>query len=171
MLRGKLAKKKLYGRRREFFPDLLFVLRNSPRLTRVYRGGLTPALRERLMVAAAAVYGCRFCSWLHTRGALRIGVDKEELVRLTGGIIEGCPEEYSIAVLYAQHWADSNAHPSPEAVHRLEETYGIEKAKMVNVVLRPIRLILFMEDLWDSFLSRISFGRWGKDGGNRKHKE
>jgi len=155
----KVAKKKVYRSRREIFPDLLFVLRNTPRLTRVYRGGLTPALRERLMVAAAAVYGCRFCSWLHTREALRIGVDKKELARLTGGITEGCPEEYSIAVLFAQHWADSNAHPSPEAVHRLEETYGIEKAKLVNVVLRPIRLILFMEDLWDSFISRVSFGR------------
>jgi AhpD family alkylhydroperoxidase len=162
MITEKGAKKKVYGSRREVFPDFLFVLRNTTRLTRVYRGGLTPALRERLMVAAAAVYGCRFCSWLHTREALRIGIDKEELARLTGGIIEGCPEEYSIAVLYAQHWADSNAHPSPEAVHRLEETYGIEKAKLVNVVLHPIRLILFMEDLWDSFLSRISFGRRGK---------
>lgn len=167
MITEKVAKKKVYGSRREVFPDLLFVLRNTTRLTRVYRGGLTPALRERLMVAAAAVYGCRFCSWLHTREALRIGVDKQELVRLTGGIIEGCPEEYSIAVLYAQHWADSNAHPSPEAVHRLEETYGIEKAKLVNVVLRPIRLILFMENLWDSLISLVSFGRWG----NRKHKE
>ena len=167
MITDRGSKRKVHESWRGFFPDLLFMLRNTTHLTRVYRGGLPPALRERLMVAAAAVYGCRFCSWLHTREALRIGVNKEELDRLTGGIIEGCPEEYSIAVLYAQHWADSNAHPSPEAVHRLEETYGIEKAKMVNVVLRPIRLILFMEDLWDSFISRVSFGRWG----NRKHKE
>jgi hypothetical protein len=89
------------------------------------------------------------------------------LARLVGGVIEGCPEEYSIAVLYAQHWAESNAHPDPEAVHRLEETYGKEKSNLVNVMLRPIRVILFMEDLWGSFLSRISFGRWG----NRKDKE
>jgi len=162
MITEKGAKKKVYGSRREVFPDLLFVLRNTTRLTRVYRGGLTPALRERLMVAAAAVYGCRFCSWLHTREALRIGVDKEELARLVAGVMEGCPKEYNIAVLYAQHWADSNAHPDPEAVHRLEETYGREKAKLVNVVLRPIRLVLFVEDLWGSFLYHISFGRWGK---------
>jgi len=156
------SKRKVYGGWREFFPDLLFMLTNTTRLTRVYRGGLPPTLRERLMVAAAAVYGCRFCSWLHTREALRIGVDKEELARLVAGVTEGCPEEYSIAVLYAQHWAESNAHPDPEAVHRLEETYGREKAKLVNVVLRPIRLVLFVEELWGSFLYRISFGRWGK---------
>jgi len=161
------AKKKVYGSRREVFPDLLFVLRNTTRLTRVYSGGLTPALRERLMVAAAAVYGCRFCSWLHTREALGIGVDKEELARLVAGVMEGCPKEYSIAVLYAQHWAESNAHPDPEAVHRLEETYGREKAKLVNVVLRPIRLILFLEDLWGPFSITSPLA----DGGNRKHKE
>ena len=162
MITDRGSKRKVYGSWREVLPDLLFMLTNTTRLTRVYRGGLPPALRERLMVAAAAVYGCRFCSWLHTREALRIGVDKEELARLVGGVMEGCPEEYSIAVLYAQHWAESNAHPDPEAVHRLEETYGIEKAKLVNVVLHPIRLVLLVEDLWGSFLYRISFGRWRK---------
>jgi len=160
MITEKGAKKKVYGSRREVFPDLLFVLRNATRLTRVYRGGLTPALRERLMVAAAAVYGCRFCSWLHTREALRIGVDKEELARLVAGVMEGCPEEYSIAVLYAQHWADSNANPTPEAVQRLEETYGTEKTHFVNVVLRAVRLGNLAGNSWDYFLYRISFGRW-----------
>jgi AhpD family alkylhydroperoxidase len=167
MIKDRGSRRTVYGSWREFFPDVLFVLRNNIQLLRVYTGGLPPDLRERLMVAAAAVYGCRFCSWLHTREALRIGVNKEELARLVAGVMEGCPEEYSIAVLYAQHWAESNAHPSPEAVHRLEETYGIEKAKLVNVMLRPIRLILFVEGLWSSFLYRISFGRWG----NRKDKE
>jgi AhpD family alkylhydroperoxidase len=162
MITDRGSKKKVYGSWREFFPDLLFMLRNTTRLTRVYRGGLPPALRERLIVAAAAVYGCRFCSWLHTREALRIGIDKEELARLVSGVMEDCPEEYSVALLYAQHWAESNAHPYPEAVHRLEETYGTEKAKSVNIVLRPIRLVLFVEDLWGSFLYHISFGRWGK---------
>jgi AhpD family alkylhydroperoxidase len=162
MITDRGSKRKVYGSWREFFPDLLFMLTNTTRLTRVYRGGLPPVLRERLMIAAAAVYGCRFCSWLHTREALRIGIDKEELARLVLGVMEGCPEEYSVAVLYAQHWAESNAHPDPEAVHKLEETYGREKAKLVNVVLRPIRLVLFVEDLWDSFLYRISFGKWGK---------
>jgi len=162
MITDRGSKRTVYGSWGEFFPDLIFMLRNTTRLTRVYRGGLPPALRERLMVAAAAVYGCRFCSWLHTREALRIGVDKEELARLVAGVMEGCPEEYSVAVFYAQHWAESNAHPDPEAVHRLEETYGREKANLVNVVLRPIRLVLFVEDLWGSFLYRISFGRRGK---------
>jgi len=162
MITDRGSKRKVYGSWREFFPDLLFMLRNTTRLTRAYRGGLPPALRERLMVAAATVYGCRFCSWLHTREALRIGIDKEELARLVSGLMEGCPEEYSVAVLYAQHWAESNAHPDPEAVHKLEETYGREKAKLVNVVLRPIRVVLFVEDLWSSFLYHISFGRWGK---------
>ena len=162
MVTDRGSRGKVYESWREIFPDLLFMLTNTTRLTKVYRGGLPPPLRERLMVAAAAVYGCRFCSWLHTREALRIGVDKEELARLVAGVMEGCPEEYSIAVLYAQHWAESNAYPDPEAVRRLEETYGEEKANLVNVVLRPIRLVLFVEDLWGSFLYHISFGRWGK---------
>jgi len=162
MITDKGAERKVYGSWREFFADLLFMVRKTTLHLRVYRGGLPPALRERLMVAAAAVYCCRFCSWLHTREALRVGVDKEELARLVGGVMEGCPEKYSIAVLYDQHWAESNAHPNPEAVHRLEDTYGRKKANLVNVVLPPNQLILFAEDLWGYFLSRISFRRWRK---------
>ena len=162
MVTNKGFSRRVYGRWREVFPDLLFMLTNMTKLTKVYAGGLPPDLRERLMVAAAAVYGCRFCSWLHAREALRIGVDREELTALVGGVIEGCPEEYSIAVLYAQHWAESNAHPDSEAVHRLEEFYGKESANLVNVVLRPIRLVLFAEELWIAFLHHISLGRWGK---------
>jgi AhpD family alkylhydroperoxidase len=162
MVTDRGSNRRVYGSWREVFPDLLFMLANTVRLTRVYRGALPPALRERLMVAAAAAYGCRFCSWLHAREALRVGVNREELAALVGGVMEGCPEEYSIAVLYAQHWAESNAQPDPEAVHRLEETYGKERANLVNVVLRPIRLVLFAEDLWSAFLWRVSLGRWKK---------
>ena len=154
-------KKRVYESQSEFFADLWFILRNTKLLMKIHLRGLLPAIfRERLMVAAAAVYGCRFCSWIHAREALRSGLDQEEIAALLSSTMESCPEEYAIAVLYAQHWAESNANPDPEAVKRLEEAYGSEKAELVNVVLRPIRLIHSVENSWAYFLYRISFGRW-----------
>jgi AhpD family alkylhydroperoxidase len=155
-------RKRIYGSWREFFADMGFMIRNTWLLSKIYRKGmLPPPFRERLMVAVTSVYGCSFCSWLHTREALRAGVDREEIARLLSGDMEDCPEEYSIAVLYAQHWADSNAKPALEAVQRLKETYGTEKAHLVNVVLRAVRLGNLAGNSWDYFLYRISFGRWG----------
>ncbi|MEA2086399.1 MAG: carboxymuconolactone decarboxylase family protein, partial [Chloroflexota bacterium] len=71
-----------------------------------------------------------------------------------------CPGEEGLALIYAQHWAESNAHPDPEAVRKLEETYGIEKAGAIYLVLRMIRLGNLSGNSLDYLLYRISFGRW-----------
>ena len=39
---------------------------------------LSPAFRERLMLAVTAVYGCRYCSFAHAREAISKGVSQEE---------------------------------------------------------------------------------------------
>ena len=156
-------KKRVYGNWGDFFADLRFLLENVNLIIRVYWRGLLPAaFRERLMVAVTAVYGCRFCSWFHTREALRSGLDQGEVAAILSSSMGICPEEEAIALAYAQHWAESNANPDPEAIQRMEEVYGTEKTKAVNVVLRLVRCGNLTGNSWDYFLYRISFGRWGK---------
>ena len=78
------------------------------------------------------------------------------------GSVDNCPEEEVVALLYAQHWADSDAKPDTEATRRLEQVYGVEKAKAIDLVLRMIRNGNLTGNTWDRFLNRISFGRWRK---------
>ena len=153
----------LFGRRWEFFADLWSLARSTRMVRRVMTGGvMSEAFRERLMLAVTAVYGCRYCSWLHTGEALKSGLEEGEIAGLLAGSVDNCPEEEAIALLYAQHWADSDARPDPEALKRLEEAYGAEKAEMINLVLRMNRLGNLSGNALDRFLYRISFGRWGK---------
>ena len=153
----------LYGRRWEFFTDLWSLARNTRMVRRVMVGGvLSEDFRERLMLAVTAVYGCRYCSWLHTGEALKSGLEEGEIAGLLAGSVDNCPEEEAVALLYAQHWADSDAKPEPEAVVRLEEAYGTEKAEAINLVLRMNRLGNLSGNALDRFLYRVSFGRWGK---------
>ncbi|MGQ9546215.1 MAG: carboxymuconolactone decarboxylase family protein [Dehalococcoidia bacterium] len=140
------SKRKVYGSWREFFADLLFIPRNTMRFIRAYRGALPPSLRETLMVAAAAVSGCRFCSWLHTKQELRAGIDKQELAGVVEGVVKSYPEEYNITLLYAQPRAKSNAYADPEAIRRLEETHGRQEAKLINVVASRTCFALLAED-------------------------
>lgn len=65
-----------------------------------------------------------------------------------------------MAVIYAQYWAESNANPDPEAVLKLQETYGVEKAEAINLVLRMIRLGNLTGNFFDYLLYRISLGKW-----------
>ena len=155
--------KRIYKSWRDFFADVSFLARKRKLIRRVTRGGLLSSdFRERLMLAATAVYGCRYCSYLHTREALKSGLPKEEVVRLLTHSIESCPEEEVVALFYAQHWAESNAQPEADAVQRLEQIYGSEKAEAINLVLRMIRLGNLAGNSCDYLLYRISFGRWGR---------
>ena len=146
----------------EFLSDIRFVMRRGKLLKRAREKELvTPAFRERLMLAVTAVHGCRYCSWAHAKQALKSGVDCDELAGLLRGSVEGCPEEEAIAVLFAQHWAETNASPDPEAVQKLRETYGEEKARAIDAVLRMIRLGNLSGNSFDYLLYRLSSGRWG----------
>jgi AhpD family alkylhydroperoxidase len=154
--------RRTYGSPREFLGDMFFLTKNMRRSRRAMRDSdISGAFRERIMLAVTSVYGCRYCSWVHTREALRNRIEEDEISSLLTGSVDGCPEEEAVALLYAQHWADSDGRPDPEAVSRLEEAYGRDKAQAIEVVLHMIRLGNLSGNTWDWFLDRISFGRLG----------
>jgi AhpD family alkylhydroperoxidase len=153
--------KRKYRSLRELFADLCFPIRNRNQLRKVKNKRLlSPAFQERLMLAVTSVEGCRYCSYFHSKLALKSGINQEEIGKLLSGDFEGCPGEEALAVLYAQHWAESNARPDPEAVEKLKATYGSEKAKAINMMLRMIRLGNLLGNTWDYLLYRVSFGKW-----------
>ena len=162
--RGTVMKfrKRFYTSAREFASDILYLARNIRWLRRGNSHGIiSPAFRERLMLAVTAVYGCRYCSYFHAKRGLKSGVDGEEATALLAGSLEVCPPEEAVALLYAQHWAEFNANPDPENAERLERAYGAEKAKAINLILRMVRVGNLAGNLWDYFLYKLSRGKWG----------
>ena len=154
--------KRTYRNPREFLSDMNFILKESGHIRDLMRQKtLSGAFRERLMLAVTSVYGCRYCSWAHSREALKNGVNQTEIVRLLQGSVDGCPAEEAVAVLYAQHWADSDTKPDREAISRLVKTYGLEKAEAINLALRMIRVGNLTGNTWDAFLAKVSFGVLG----------
>jgi len=151
-------KKRTYQGFSEFLADLRFLFSNIRKFGKMKL--ISPDFRERLMLAVTGVYGCRYCSYLHAREALRSGVDREEMASLLSGNVRNCPEEEATALIYAQHWVDSNADPELESIQRLVETYGSEKAEAINVVLRVNRIGNLFGNSLDCLLYRISHGRW-----------
>ncbi|MFH1632852.1 MAG: carboxymuconolactone decarboxylase family protein [Chloroflexota bacterium] len=154
---------RLYPNIGEFVADFRFIMSNRPLVRKTMRGELiSQAFRERLMMVVTQVNGCRYCSYFHAQEALKAGISEGELKSLLAGAIpDDCPPEEYPALLYAQHWAESNAQPDPEVLQRLVETYGQEKSDAIHIVLRMIRVGNLMGNLGDYLLYRISFGRWG----------
>jgi len=152
---NKEFKKRPYRSFGELWADLRFIFSNYKKLHNMKL--ISPDFRERLMLAVTAVYGCRYCSYFHTREALKTGVNKEEIARILSGDVGSFPEEEDVALLYAQHWADSNADPDPEAVKGLIEAYGDEKAEAINLVLRMNRIGNLLGNSLDYLLYKLSF--------------
>ena len=138
--------------------DVAFVLRNARRLP---GASVSAAFRERLILTVTAVNQCRYCAYGHTRLALRAGVPREEIDFLLGGAIRGVPEREIPALLYAWHWAETDARPDPAARQKLVQTYGSETAASIEVVLRAIRIGNLTGNAFDALLCRASRGRFG----------
>ncbi len=142
--------------------DALWIaVRPARALGVAYGRRVAPDLRERLMLAVTEVNGCRYCSWVHTRVALRAGVPAEEVEQLMGGEIAGAPEAERPALIYAQHWASTDAKPEPEARGRVLEIYGSERLADYEMAMRLIRVGNLWGNTLDFGLYWVSWGRWG----------
>jgi AhpD family alkylhydroperoxidase len=156
-------KKRLYNSPKELLTDLWFPFKNRKVLKEIkIRGLLSPSFQERLILAVTAVNDCRYCSYFHTGQALKSGISPEEIEMLLSSTIDNCPDDEKLAVVYAQHWAETDAHPDPEAFKRLEEAYGVEKTAAIHLILRMIRTANLLGSSFDFILYRMSFGKWGR---------
>jgi AhpD family alkylhydroperoxidase len=155
-------RRRRYKNPKDIFADLRFPIQNRRRLRQISRKKLVSrTFQERLMLAVTAVNGCRYCSWFHTRQALRSGLAPEEIRGLLAGDAADCPVDEAVGVAYAQHWAESDAHPDPEAVDQLQQTYGPQKTEAIHLILRMIRMANLWGNSWDYLIYLISFGRRG----------
>ena len=144
---------------RAFIQAIDDLLNRLPDLKRAARGGrVSKAFSERIMLAVTQVNGCRYCSYFHAQQALTEGISETEIRAIGDGLFDKCPAEELTALCYAQHWAETDTHPTPEARARLLETYGEETVAQMDLALRMIRIGNLTGNLLDYILFRLSFG-------------
>jgi AhpD family alkylhydroperoxidase len=155
--------KHTYGSLNDLLSDISAVLSNHKHLRKALRGNLvSAAFRERLMLVVTQVNDCRYCSSFHTAEAIRVGISADEIDLLKGGSIpDDLPPFEHTAIRYARHWAEFSAEPAEAELSRLVEFYGQETADAIQILLRMIRIGNLSGNTWDSWLYRLSSGRWG----------
>lgn len=116
-------------------------------------------LKERIMLAVTEVNGCSMCSFVHTKLALSSGMSSKEINNILDGIHNDIPIEDSVAVVFAQHFADSSENPSGEALSRLIEEYGSKKSELILAACNVITMTNGMGTSMDYLYSRLKFNR------------
>ncbi len=166
---AKRFRRRYYTRLSAFVQDLREILARRGQIRTALRAQVSLPFRERLMLVVTEVNGCRYCSYFHAQVALTSGITEPELRELLAGSIPAQTSAEELpALVYAQHWAERDGRPEPEAEHRLREVYGDPRADAIHIVLRMIRIGNLLGNTGDYLLHVLTFGWLGvRDDENR----
>ncbi|MBN1146594.1 MAG: carboxymuconolactone decarboxylase family protein [Anaerolineales bacterium] len=125
-------------------------------LRRASRGGrVNRAFAEKIMLVVSAVNGCRYCCYGHSQAALAAGISDEELQSLLALDLGVFPVEEATALTFAQHYAEANGQPDPDAWQRVVSYYGEETAQDILAYIRMITFGSLLGNTFDALLSRL----------------
>jgi AhpD family alkylhydroperoxidase len=147
--------KRLYGVTtfRQFVADAFGSLRDLVRSRR--SDGIDRAFADRIFLAVTFVNGCRACSYYHSKNALAAGISKAELQELHKGHYDHAPAGELVALLYAEHYAESQGRPSADASQKLFDTYGESSARQILGIIRAIMVGNLYGNIIDALRVRL----------------
>ena len=124
--------KKKYSLKQMYF-IIVKALRSFPFLIKNKQKKVVDSkLIERLMLATTEVNGCDVCSYAHTKMALMEGFNQDEIDAFLSGSKAYVKKEEAIAILYAQHVADTMGNPDLDSTNKLVSTYGITSSQIMR---------------------------------------
>ncbi len=137
--------------------DIKFMVNNFRRIVAIRREErLSHAFTEKIMSVVTAINGCIYCSWFHTREAAAAGMDSSEINDLFQLQFETQADDDELPALkFAQHYAETNRKPDPEATAEFKNYYGIQKAADIGCMIRVIFMGNLLGNTYDAFLSRL----------------
>ncbi|OQY32909.1 MAG: hypothetical protein B6241_09625 [Spirochaetaceae bacterium 4572_59] len=96
--------------------------------------------QSHIMLAVTQVNGCKFCSYVHTKQALESGSSQEDIAVLMEGNLASAASDERVALLFAQHYADSSGAYDEAAFDRVIDFYGKEKALGILATVKIIMM-------------------------------
>ncbi len=99
---------------------------------------ISKELQNHIMLVVTQVNGCEICSYKHTKDALEMGMSKRDIANFLSGVTRD--EEESVALFFAQHYAEMCGDYSKKAWDRVVDTYGRDKAKGILAATRFIMM-------------------------------
>ena len=145
---------------RSLFRDLAELLARRSEIRETARSDrVSRAFAEKIMMAVTAVNRCRYCARYHTRLALQEGIPQDEIARILSLELDDFPPEEAVALAFAQHWAETEGHPDPEAERRFRETYDPQVSADILNWIQLITMGNLLGNSWDALLWRAGLRR------------
>ena len=113
------------------------------------------AFLERIMLAVTAVNGCRYCSWVHVRAALKTGTSKKDALAMLGQRFDHVDGKELVALLFAQHHAETRGNVERENLKALVRARGVVQASRILLAIAAITIGNLAGNTIDAFESRL----------------
>ncbi|MEA3438610.1 MAG: carboxymuconolactone decarboxylase family protein [Thermodesulfobacteriota bacterium] len=141
---------------RTFTCDLKDLAAHIPALISTVRNKrISRPFAEKIMLSVASVNECSYCSYLHTKTALKGGVSEKEINKLLEQEIGDFSEDESVALAFAQHYAETEKKTDPEAERRFRSYYGPQISKDIVNYIRIVNFFTLVGNTAYAFLSRL----------------
>jgi len=140
-----------------FFGDLFFLIGRSPKIIKAFRNKeIDKALIEKIMTVTTAVNGCVYCTWFHAKQAVASGISEEEIKNMLNLQFQADASDFETpALLYAQHYAETDRNPDAEMTANLTGFYGKKIASDIYLFIRIIYFGNLTGNTWDAVLNRF----------------
>lgn len=139
-----------------FYKHLKISLSNFSDLRKSRKtGNVNKAFSEKIMLAVTQVNGCRYCNYLHTKNAIDAGTSELELNAMLNGELGEIGNDESLALMFAQHYADTDGNPDKETYENFVQHYGAQKSKDILANIRVIMAANIHGIAVDALLSRL----------------
>lgn len=152
---------------RSFIADIGYLLGHIPAIRRAMRDeALGRDFISRTMMVVTGVNGCTYCTWFHANEATRSGMSEAEILDTFNLQFEAGADPHTLpALLFAQHYAETDRRPEPEMWQRVVDAYGAGTAANVMTVIRMIYFGNLLGNTFDAVLAR--FRGAGAEGSSR----
>lgn len=140
-----------------FFSDIFFLLSHIPQIMVAMRNKeLGKQFMEKVMIVTTAVNGCVYCSWFHAKQATNSGISEKEIANMLKLQFNADASEHEIpALLFAQHYAETDRKPDADMLKKLNDFYGEKTASHILLFIRMIYFGNLDGNTFDAFLSRL----------------
>ena len=136
--------------------DMGFIMKSIPFIIYASRKKLvSKQLTEKIMLVVTSVNGCTYCEWFHAKMAKRSGISNSEIHDLLNSQFNISAKEDEIpALIYAQHYAETNRSPDKQMRNDFIEFFGNDKSRAIEVNIRTIWFGNLSGNTFDAYRSR-----------------
>ncbi len=137
--------------------DLAFLISNTRNISAAMRNKqLGKVFMEKVMSVVTAVNDCRYCTWFHAKKAAASGISEKEIKNMLNLQFHSDASDFEVpALLYAQHYAETNRNVDKEMTKKLIDFYGEKTAKHIILMIRMIFFGNLSGNTFDAFISRL----------------